>query len=219
MEGEVLKKQAAAVDGRGSVRQFYEGDTVWAMNFAGCPKWMPGVLQRWLGPVSFTVGLVDGRLWKRHIDHLRLWRPDEDSIPAREQREAELPWLPSDAKRSLGHPGAVAPTGVTVDSGKTVVPPSGPAKLFPTTVTGREAVAPATTTTSHTPSGPAKGFPTTAAAAAAAGRKAVTPAATKTNHPPIEPSANRSPGRMSTIQARGDSAALQPDVTGTWSYG
>ena len=190
---------------------------MWAMNLAGCPKWMPGVLQRQLGSVSFMVGLVDGRLWKRHIDHLRLRRPDEDSIPAREQREVELPWPPCHDKRSQRHPGAVAPTGMTVDSETTVVPPSGPAKLFPTTATGREAVAPAATTTSHTPSRPAKGFPTTAAAAA--GREAVTPAATRISHPPTEPSANRPPGRMSTIQARGDSAALQPDVTGTWSYG
>ena len=151
LEGKVLKKQAAAVDGRGSVRQFYEGDTVRAMNFAGCPKWMPGVLQRQLGPVSFTVGLVDVQLWKRHVDHLRLRRPDEGDTPAREQRGSEPPLPPWDAMRSLGHPEAVTPPNVlTADSEDTVASASVPAKVVQTAAAaGREVATPAATKTSH----------------------------------------------------------------------
>ena len=50
-------------------RKFY---AVWVSNFAGIPKWLPGVFQTKLGPVSFTVGVTDGRVWKRHMDHISL---------------------------------------------------------------------------------------------------------------------------------------------------
>ena len=52
-------------------RSFYVGDAVFARNFLNKPKWMSGVIQEKLGPVSFLVELPDGRVWKRHVDHLR----------------------------------------------------------------------------------------------------------------------------------------------------
>ena len=48
------------------------------MEFAAKPKWLPGVLQTRLGPVSFTVTLTDGRVWRRYVDHLRARIPEEN---------------------------------------------------------------------------------------------------------------------------------------------
>ena len=58
---------------------FHVGDTVWAMEFsAAAPTWLPGVLQHCLGPgpVSFAFGLKDGRVWRRHTDHIRARLPE-----------------------------------------------------------------------------------------------------------------------------------------------
>ena len=80
-------------------RVFYAGDPVWAVNFQGSPKWMPGVLEQQLGPVSYVVRLQDGRLWRRHQDHLKTRRPEENDTIMREQppvvaMEESLPAIP-----------------------------------------------------------------------------------------------------------------------------
>ena len=76
---------------------FYAGDTVWAMNFAAAaPTWLPGVLQQCLGPVTFTVGLTDGRVWRRHIDHLRARLPEEN-VTTTSPRPPESSFLPARA--------------------------------------------------------------------------------------------------------------------------
>ena len=71
----MLQQQEKAQESHNSAvpeLMFYAGDTVWAMNFAAAaPKWLPGVLQQCMCPVTFAVGLTDGRVWRRHIDHLR----------------------------------------------------------------------------------------------------------------------------------------------------
>ena len=81
-ENRVLHQQEKAQESHNSAvpeQIFYLGDTVWAMNFAAAaPKWLPGVLQHCLGPVSFTVGLTDGRVWRRHIDHIWARLPEEN---------------------------------------------------------------------------------------------------------------------------------------------
>ena len=43
-----------------------------------------------LGPRTFTVRLSDGRLWKRHQDHLRERRPDETETVGAEQERPEV---------------------------------------------------------------------------------------------------------------------------------
>ena len=42
--------------------ELYAGDVVWVVNYAGIPKWLPGIFQTKLSHVSFTVGLTDGRV-------------------------------------------------------------------------------------------------------------------------------------------------------------
>ena len=114
IQEKVFKKQSDAVDRRGTAghRVFYEGDAVWALNFAGCHRWVTGVIQQQLGPVSFIVALQDGRTWKRHIDHLRQRWPNVDSQPEESAvlpREPSTPWgtqMPPAARTQVQPPAA-----------------------------------------------------------------------------------------------------------------
>ena len=40
--------------------------------------WLPGRVIKSLGPVSVLVKLEDGRVWKRHIDHVKVASSEED---------------------------------------------------------------------------------------------------------------------------------------------
>ena len=53
------------------VRQFQEGDWVFARNFRSGPVWLPGVVAKVCGPVSYTVKLEIGITVRRHVDHLQ----------------------------------------------------------------------------------------------------------------------------------------------------
>ena len=59
-------------------RTFYVGDPVYAYNFLSKPKWIEGVIEEKVGPVTFLVKLRDGRQWKRHVDHLKLQFPEKE---------------------------------------------------------------------------------------------------------------------------------------------
>ena len=103
IQGKVLSKQSSSLRDRCNERSFFCGDAVWSMNFAGAPKWLPGVLETQTGPVSFTVRLSDGRLWKRHIDHLRQRLPHE---PQPEPLDTDEPaaQLPVPRPDAIGQP-------------------------------------------------------------------------------------------------------------------
>lgn len=59
--------------------RFYLADAVNVMNFQGKPNWMSGVLEEQLAPVTFLVRLEDGRVGKRHVDHICVNTPtDQD---------------------------------------------------------------------------------------------------------------------------------------------
>ena len=62
--------QKLAHDWHAKERIMQEGEAVYASNFRSGPKWMPGVLKQSTGPTSFSVQLEDGRLLRRHQDHL-----------------------------------------------------------------------------------------------------------------------------------------------------
>ena len=42
-----------------------------ARNFRPGPKWVPGVVDAKLGPLSYLVRLENEELWRRHVDHLK----------------------------------------------------------------------------------------------------------------------------------------------------
>ena len=88
-QARVLSKQSeqkAYHDKACKPRDFYCGDPVYAENFGHGANWLPGVIETRTGPVSFVVRLQDGRVVKRHQDHLRLRHPErsghvEDKVP------------------------------------------------------------------------------------------------------------------------------------------
>ncbi len=41
-----------------------------ARNFQNDPRWVVGVVVERHGPLSYSIQLPSGQLWKRHIDHL-----------------------------------------------------------------------------------------------------------------------------------------------------
>ena len=67
------------------------GDSVWAMNFLGQPKWVAAVIENRLGPLTFALRLQDNRVWKRHQDHLRERRPTESTEERVCSEERQLP--------------------------------------------------------------------------------------------------------------------------------
>ena len=71
-------------------RMFHVGDTVSVVNFQGRPKWLAGVLEEQLGPLTFWVRLEDDRLWKRHVDHIRVNIPTEPVVRGSEKSRQPL---------------------------------------------------------------------------------------------------------------------------------
>ncbi len=51
------------------------GQSVVAKNFRSGPAWIPGVIVEQLGPVTYLVDVSDGRMWKRHVDHVKEYMP------------------------------------------------------------------------------------------------------------------------------------------------
>ena len=63
--------------GRKVLRSFKEGERLYAKSFQSHQKWIPVTVVKQTGPVSYKVKLSDGRIQRRHIDHLRV-RYNED---------------------------------------------------------------------------------------------------------------------------------------------
>ena len=63
-------------------REFKCGDLVHVRNFSQGPMWIPGVVIRVRGPVSYTVELANGEQKRRYVDHLRPRVENvEESVP------------------------------------------------------------------------------------------------------------------------------------------
>lgn len=58
-------------DNSRSIREFREGELVWAKNFYTGPRWKKGVVKRWTGPVSYEIKLESGTVVRRHGDHVK----------------------------------------------------------------------------------------------------------------------------------------------------
>ena len=64
-------KQKERHDQHARLRTLQVGQAVMAKNFGPGDSWLRGVVARQLGPVTYLVNLTGGRLWKRHLDHLK----------------------------------------------------------------------------------------------------------------------------------------------------
>ncbi|XP_048578377.1 uncharacterized protein K02A2.6-like [Nematostella vectensis] len=65
-------------DGKTPLRAFTAGDLVRAKNFGHGVRWFKGKISKVTGPLSYEVELIDGRLVRRHIDHLLKREADTD---------------------------------------------------------------------------------------------------------------------------------------------
>ena len=86
-------RQKAGHDKMSQDRQFTLGDSVFVWNFAAGPTWVAGSITAECGPRSFDVELGDGRVGKRHIDHVRSWAvaPPGDNSASVDTEDIPLP--------------------------------------------------------------------------------------------------------------------------------
>ena len=73
-ESQVSAKQALqklAHDSHAKNRELTVGQEVMARNYRDGDKWMPGTVVERKSPLSYTVQMESGTLWRRHIDQLR----------------------------------------------------------------------------------------------------------------------------------------------------
>ena len=74
-ESQVVEQQASQklnFDRRGGLCQFQVGQPVLIQNFCQGSKWVPGEIAGVRGPLTYTVRIQTGLLWKRHANHLKL---------------------------------------------------------------------------------------------------------------------------------------------------
>ena len=62
--------QKISSDSHARIRQFRPGDRVMCRNFAMGPSWLPGIVSECEGNTMVKVKLDDGRMWRRHVDHI-----------------------------------------------------------------------------------------------------------------------------------------------------
>ena len=71
------RKDNRVTDNR--LRHLSRQDLVWVRNFSNGPRWVKGIVERVLSPVSYDIGLRGG-IVKRHIDQLRLRVDDTNPL-------------------------------------------------------------------------------------------------------------------------------------------
>ena len=71
-----ISKQKEDHDRTAKERILVEGQKVYAKNFRGKPRWLPGTIIQVSGPLSFRVELLDGRVMRCHQDQLRARESD-----------------------------------------------------------------------------------------------------------------------------------------------
>lgn len=59
-----------------------------AKNMRDGPNWIPGIIVNQLGPVTYLVEVSEGRMWKRHVDHIKDHTPGDLSPRAQGPEEA-----------------------------------------------------------------------------------------------------------------------------------
>ena len=65
-------RQKFGHDKHAKARQFMVDDSVFIRNFSTTgPTWLPGTIIETRGPLTFYIQLGDGRVCRRHIDHIR----------------------------------------------------------------------------------------------------------------------------------------------------
>ena len=68
---EAQEQQRKDLDKSCRYRSVETGQAVFVRNFGRGPDWLSGVVENKTGPLSYRVSLPDGRLVRRHLDHVR----------------------------------------------------------------------------------------------------------------------------------------------------
>ena len=121
-------KQKNQHDQHAKPRQFKVGQAVLAKNMRPGDAWIPGVIVKQSGPVSYQVDVGEGRVWKRHLDHLRARDlPDPEPDPINSQNTSMDLAAPAQplAPRDLATPADPGP-GAEGTSPSSVSPPDPP---------------------------------------------------------------------------------------------
>jgi len=66
------QQQKANHDGKRRLRKFDIGDTVYVKNFTETPAWVPGVIKKCRGPLSYLIKLLNDKIVRRHVDHVKI---------------------------------------------------------------------------------------------------------------------------------------------------
>lgn len=51
-------------------KEYIVGDLVMCRNYTGGDEWVQAVITQKLAPDTYDLRLVDGRIWKRHVNHM-----------------------------------------------------------------------------------------------------------------------------------------------------
>ena len=78
---------------RAPKREYGVGDSVCVKEFAAGAKWLPAVVSKVTGPLSYMVNLPDGRPHKRHVDHVITRRSNAGLTEQQNQSELINPPL------------------------------------------------------------------------------------------------------------------------------
>ena len=115
-------------DGCSILRDLYVGQSVLVRNLRPGLDWLRGTIVRKLGPLSYLVELDDGRLWKRHIDHIKVLQKQKPSRPSvDEQCDPSLPVTTSCQEESSPElPSEPEPTPASATQAEPSSSPSGP---------------------------------------------------------------------------------------------
>ena len=71
---------------------------VYAKNYSAGKKWIPGIITKIAGPVSYQVTLTDGRILKRRLDQIQIRYDKAQNTKATDQctpDTTDIPTLPS----------------------------------------------------------------------------------------------------------------------------
>jgi hypothetical protein len=123
-------KQKQGHDNSKPNRTFKEGDQVFAEDFsASKEKWIPGVVKKVTGPLSYQIQLSDGREIRRHVDSVKSRsEPAPDNTEETETSdgwEHHIPSLqlaPANAELPLPPAGSTPPTPLVTPPTPVIVP-------------------------------------------------------------------------------------------------
>ena len=171
-------KQKEQHDQHARMRVFSVGQPVMARNYRSGAAWLPGVIVQQLGPLTYLVDVSEGRLWKRHVDHIKdlharpteneTWpEPQVGGSSESTETSPSLPDLPLPVVEPTEVPTSVpVPTSppneapvpeshgspTSASSSRVIAPPSTPSRESPTSASSSRVIAPPSTPSATRPS-------------------------------------------------------------------